>query len=80
MKTLSVKSTVLPEGKRIDWVNGMPEQKIVIDSKKFNKWAEYIHKQILKDRMWKINKVKPGGVCHIDGQESFLNQVKELLK
>ena len=78
MKTLSVKTTIMPEGNRITWANGMPKSYTrKIETKAFNKWAEYIHNQV---RMWAKNKIKPGGICHSEGQESALRQAKELLK
>jgi len=74
MKTLSVKTTILPEGQRITWANGMPKSYTrPIETKAFNRWAEYIHKKIR-------NTIKPGGVCHSEGQESALRQAKDLLR
>lgn len=88
MKTLSIKTTVLPKGERITWVNGMPYQKQAINTNQFNAWSQHIHNELLKSRMWNkiidriklTNTVKPGGVCHQEGQESFLKQVKEMLR
>ena len=41
--------------------------------RQFNNWAKYIsgHKA--------TNQIRKGGVCHIDGQESALNQAKQLI-
>jgi hypothetical protein len=79
MKILSVKTSVMPDGYRIEWQNGMPQHKeFTMDSELFNRWAEYIHAQVNKTKG--INKVKPGGVAHIEGQESALRLAKEILK
>lgn len=89
MKTLSIQTTVLPKGERITWVNGMPAHyEREIHTNQFNAWSQHIHNELTKFRMWhKIvdrikltNTVKPGGVCHQEGQESFLKQVKEMLR
>lgn len=89
MKTLSIQTTVLPKGERITWVNGMPVHKErEIHTNQFNAWSQHIHNELLKFRMWNkivdriklTNTVKPGGVCHQEGQESFLKQVKEMLR
>jgi hypothetical protein len=78
MRILAVKTTVLPDGHRIEWHNGMPQHKyLAMDSALFNRWTTYIHAQVNKIKG--INKVKPGGVGHIEGQESFLKQMKEVL-
>lgn len=79
MKILSVKTTVMPDGYRIEWHNGMPQHKhFAMDSELFNRWAAYIHAQVNKTKG--INKVKPGGVGHIEGQESALRLAKEILR
>jgi len=89
MKTLSIQTTVLPKGERITWVNGMPaHSERELHTNQFNAWSQYIHNELIKSRMWNkiidrikvANTVKPGGVCHQEGQESFLKQVKEMLR
>ena len=83
MKTLLVKKTILPSGESITWENGMPKHYTrELHSDQFNQWHDYIHNQILKMRMWTkiINRIKPGGVCHQEGQESALKLAKEILR
>lgn len=78
MKILSVKTTQLPTGERIQWVNGMPKHPYkAMDDELFNRWATYIYNQVNKIKGF--NKVKPGGVTHIEGQESALRLAKEIL-
>jgi hypothetical protein len=78
MKILSVKTTQLPTGERIQWVSGMPKHPYkAMDSELFNRWALYVHNQVTKFKGF--NKVKPGGVAYIDGQESALRLAKEIL-
>lgn len=49
MKTLSIKTTYLPTGERVNWQNGMPQHKTYqFESKDFNRWAMYIHRLNLK--------------------------------
>lgn len=80
-RILSVQTTMLPTGERIQWVNGMPQHPYyAMDSQLFNRWAQYIHKQIDKNRGWHLNKVRPGGVCYSEGQESALRLAKEILR
>jgi len=40
--------------------------------RQFNAWAKYISGV-------KTNQIRKDGVCHIDGQESALNQAKQLI-
>jgi hypothetical protein len=78
MRILAVKTTVMPDGHRIEWHNGMPQHKyLAMDDQLFNRWSAYIHAQVNKIKG--INKVKPGGVGHIEGQESALRLAKEIL-
>jgi hypothetical protein len=88
MKTLLVKSTILPNGERITWEQGMPvNYSREFQPEQYNAWQSYIDDQIMKIRRWTkllkkpklINTVKPGGVCHQDGQESALKLAKEIL-
>jgi len=83
MKVLSIQQTTYPDGTVRTWEGcRMPEHKYyAMDSELFNRWNVYIHNQLLKCRMWSkiINKIKPGGVAHIDGQESALRLAKEIL-
>ena len=77
MRILSVKSTVFPDGHRIEWQNGMPQHKyLAMDSQLYNRWHEYIQSQLYP---WTVNSVRPGGVGHIEGQESALRLAKEIL-
>ena len=89
MKTLLVKSTILPNGERITWDNGMPAHySREFQPEQYNAWQLYINDQIMKIRRWTkllkkpklMNTVKPGGVCHQDGQESALKLAKEILR
>jgi len=89
MKTLLIKSTILPTGERITWDNGMPvNYSREFHADQYNAWQTYIDDQIMKIRRWNkllkkpklVNTVKPGGVCHQDGQESALKLAKEILK
>ena len=89
MKTLLVKSTILPNGERITWDNGMPvNYSREFQPEQYNAWQSYIDDQIMKIRRWNkllkkpkvMNTVKPGGVCHQDGQESALKLAKEILR
>jgi len=54
MRILAVKTTVLPDGHRIEWHNGMPQHKyLAMDSALFNRWegqesALRLAKEILK--------------------------------
>jgi hypothetical protein len=48
-----------------------------MDDQLFNRWSAYIHAQVNKIKG--INKVKPGGVGYIEGQESALRLAKEIL-
>ena len=88
MKTLLVKSTILPNGERITWDNGMPvHYSREMIPEQYNAWQLYIDDQIMKIRRWTkllkkpkvMNTVKPSGVCHQDGQESALKLAKEIL-
>jgi hypothetical protein len=77
MRILSVQSTVMPDGYRIQWQNGMPQHKyLAMDSQLYNRWVNYIQSQLYPAT---INTVRPGGVGHIEGQESFLKQMKEVI-
>ena len=79
MKILSVQTSVMPDGYRIEWQNGMPKHKsLAMDPELYNQWVAYIHAQVNKTKG--INKVKPGGVAHIEGQESALRLAKEILR
>jgi len=81
MKILSVKSTVLPTGERLEWLNGMPQHKtFALDSQLFNRWANYIHSQNVKAKGWHLNKPKKGGVGYVEQQEKVLQMAKDLLK
>ena len=81
MRVLSVKSTVLPTGERLEWVNGMPQHKtFAMDSQLFNRWANYIHNQNIKLKGWHLNKPRKGGVGYQYEQEKTLIAFKELLK
>ena len=89
MKTLLVKSTILPNGERITWDHGMPvHYSREFQSEQYNAWQSYIDDQIMMIRRWTkllkkpkvMNTVKPGGVCHQDGQESALKLAKEILR
>ena len=89
MKTLLVKSTILPTGERITWQQGMPvNYSREMIPEQYNAWQSYIDDQIMKIRRWTkllkkpkvMNTVKPGGVCHQDGQESALKLAKEILR
>ena len=78
MRILSVQSTVLPDGHRIEWHNGMPQHKyLAMDSQLYNRWVKYIHSQLYPAT---VNTVRPGGVGYIDGQESALRLAKEILE
>ena len=88
MKTLLVKSTILPTGERIAWEQGMPvNYSREMIPEQYNAWQSYIDDQIMKIRRWTkllkkpkvMNTVKPSGVCHQDGQESALKLAKEIL-
>ena len=83
MKTLSIQKTIYPDGVVRTWEGcRMPQHKYyAMDSELFNRWSVHIHNQLLKCRMWNkiINKIKPGGVGHIEGQESALRLAKEIL-
>lgn len=76
MKTLSIQTTVFPKGERITWVNGMPAPtKRGEISHRFIAWQDFTIKKI-----YGVNTVKPGGICHQEGQEYFLKQMKEILR
>jgi hypothetical protein len=78
MRILSVQSTVLPDGYRIEWQNGMPQHKyLAMDSQLYNRWVKYIQSQLYPAT---VNTVRPGGVGYIDGQESALRLAKEILE
>lgn len=83
MKTLAVQSTILPnEDKPIQWNGKMPVHFVrELHTNQFNQWHKHIHNELLKCRMWNkiINRIKPGGVCHQEGQESALKLAKEIL-
>ena len=77
MRILSVQSTVLPDGYRIEWQNGMPQHKyLAMDTQLYNRWVNYIQSQLYPAT---VNTVRQGGVGYIDGQESFLKQMKEVI-
>lgn len=79
MKILSIKTTIYPTGERIDWEGSIMTQHkyFAMDDTLFNRWTAYIYAQVNKIKG--INKIKPGGVAHIDGQESALRLAKEIL-
>jgi len=83
MKTLSIQTTALPTGHKIQWHNNtMPQHPYkAMDSQLFNRWGLHIHNELLKTRGWNkvINRIKEGGVCYSDGQESALKLAKEIL-
>jgi hypothetical protein len=75
---LAVKSTVYPDGFRITWVNGMPKHpELIMDSQLYNRWALYVHNLVFNIKG--VNKVRAGGVCYSDGQDSALRLAKEIL-
>jgi hypothetical protein len=77
MRILSVQSTVMPDGYRIEWHNGMPQHKyLAMDSQLYNRWVKYIQSQLYPST---VNTVRPGGVGYIEGQESALRLAKEIL-
>lgn len=79
MKILSIQTTILPDGQRIQWVNGMPKHYTrELHTNQFNYWHQYITAQVNKAKG--INKVRPGGVAHIEGQMAVLRSIKEILK
>jgi hypothetical protein len=81
MKVLAVKSTVLPTGERLEWVNGMPKHPtFYLDSQLFNRWANYIHNQNVKLKGWHLNKPRKGGIGYVEQQEKVLEAFKEMLK
>jgi hypothetical protein len=81
MRVLSVKSTVLPTGERLEWQNGMPQHRTyAMDSQLFNRWANYIHNQNIKLKGWHLNKPRKGGVGYQHEQEKTLMAFKEMLK
>jgi hypothetical protein len=75
---LAVRSTVYPDGFRITWVSGMPKHKeLAMDSQLYNRWAVYVHNLVFNIKG--VNKIRSGGVCYLDGQESALRLAKEIL-
>jgi hypothetical protein len=75
---LSIKTTVYPDGFRILWVSGMPKHPYrVMDSAMYNRWAVYVHNLVFNIKG--VNKIRSGGVCYSDGQESALRLAKEIL-
>jgi hypothetical protein len=77
MRILAVKTTIMPDGHRIQWHNGMPQHKyLAMDSQLYNRWVKYIQSQLYPAT---VNTVRPGGVGYIDGQESALRLAKEIL-
>ena len=53
MKTLLIKTTILPSGERITWEDGMPVHKTrEVHSDQFNQWHFYIQNEIIKMRKW----------------------------
>lgn len=80
MRILSINHTIYPSGERIEWQGGiMPAHKYyAMDNTLFNRWTAYIYAQVNKIKG--INKIKPGGVAYIDGQESALRLAKEILQ
>jgi hypothetical protein len=81
MRVLSVQTTVLPTGERLEWLNGMPQHRIYfLDSQLFNRWANYIHSQNIKLKGWHLNKPRKGGVGYQYEQEKTLMAFKEMLK
>ena len=79
MKTLSIQTTTYPDGTVRTWDGSrMPQHKyFAMDDQLFNRWSAYIYNQV--NKINGINKVKSGGVAHIDGQESALRIAKEIL-
>jgi hypothetical protein len=78
MKILSVQSTVMPDGYRIQWLNGMPKHKsLAMDPELYNRWIKHIQNQLYPRT---VNKAKRGGVGYIEGQESALRLAKEILR
>jgi hypothetical protein len=80
MKILSIHHTQYPNiDKPVIWEGSqMPEHRYnAMDDQLFNRWTAYIYNQVNKIKG--INKIKPGGVAHIDGQESALRMAKEIL-
>jgi hypothetical protein len=81
MRVLSVQSTVLPTGERLQWQNGMPQHPTyAMDSQLFNRWANYIHQQNTKYKGWSLNKPRKGGAGFRDAQNEVLKAFKEMLK
>lgn len=79
MRILSVKTTIYPDGYRIQWVSGMPKHPYrVMDSEMYNMWAYYVHNHVHNIKA--VNTVRPGGVCYSDGQESALKLAKRILR
>jgi hypothetical protein len=77
MRILAVKTTVMPDGHRIEWQNGMPQHKyLAMDSQLYNRWVKYIQSQLYPAT---FNTVRPGGVGYIEGQESALRLAKKIL-
>jgi hypothetical protein len=75
---LAIKSTVYPDGYRILWENGLPKHKeLAMDTQLYNRWAVYVHNLVFNIKG--VNKIRSGGVCYSDGQESALRLAKEIL-
>jgi hypothetical protein len=67
MKTLLVKSTILPTGERITWDNGMPvHYSREMIPEQYNAWQSYIDDQIMKIRRWTKLLKKPKVHFHED--------------
>jgi hypothetical protein len=80
MRLLAIKTTIYPTGESIIWEGAiMPQHKYyAMDDTLFNRWTAYLHAQVNKIKG--INKIKPGGVAYIDGQESALRLAREILQ
>lgn len=81
-KVLSVSSTQLPTGERIIWENGMPQHPYrQCNTMMFVKWSLYIRNEVHKYMGLNkiVNRIKAGGVCYSEGQESALRLAKEIL-
>ena len=81
-KILSVKTTLLPTGERIVWDNGMPQHPYrEVNTMMFVKWSLYIRNEVHKYMGLSkiVNRIKAGGVCYSEGQESVLRLAKEIL-
>lgn len=82
MKTLAISHTVYPNyEEKSYWFGAMPVHPTnAMDSQLFNKWANYVHKENMKLKGWKLNTPKAGGTGFEEYQEALLRIAKEILK